>query len=415
MGGYPSRRVERIGRYELLRKIATGGMAEIFIARQWGDGGFQREVVIKRMHPHLAERRRLLNEFCAEGRWMARIEHAGLPSIHDVRHEDGQWYCVMERLRGLTLGAARRHEREMGRSMPWDVVFSVAIQLCDALQAVHDLTDETNEPHGLIHGDLGPENVFLGRDGRVRLIDFGLATDTAGRQTLKGSDSGIRGTVGYIAPEMIAKPKDADHRADLYVVGVLLYELTTGKRMIEGDGMAYVNAVLAGPPPPPSGRTEREYPDAAEAVILRCLQREPKKRFSDMRKLRLALENLAKTQGLRIDHDVVATYANALEPESGEPLAPKTVPPPFVVATEEVLEPEPVDDSVLSAEEHDALLADLEMFSVTDGSVEAPVDPAFEGFEDLEPIEEPPQTQTRKRHPDIPDAGEFAIAFNEDD
>ncbi len=390
-------------------------MAEIFIARQWGDGGFQREVVIKRMHPHLAEQRRLLNEFCAEGRWMARIEHAGLPSIHDVRHDDGQWYCVMERLRGLTLGAARRHEREMGRSMRWDVVFSVAIQLCDTLHAVHELRDERGQPCGLIHGDLGPENVFLGRDGRVRLIDFGLATDTAARQTLKGSDSGIRGTVGYIAPEMIEKPKGADRRADLYVLGVLLYELTTGQRMIEGDGIAYVNAVLAGSPPPPSGRTEREYPAAVEAVILRCLQRDPSKRFGDMRKLRLALENLAKAQDLRIGHDVIAAYACALQPESEEPLAPKTVPPPFVVATEEVLEPEPVDDSVLSAEEHDALLADLDMFSVADGSVEAPELDDFEELDDAELYAEPPQTQTRRRHPDIPDEGEFAIAFNDDD
>jgi hypothetical protein len=177
-----------------------------------------------------------------------------------------------------------------------------------------------------------------------------------------------------------------------------------------------VNAVLAGPPPPPSGRTEQDYPAAVEAVILRCLQRDPAKRFTDMRKLRLALENLAKTQQLRIGHDVVAAYASALQPESEEPLAPKTVPPPFVVATEEVLEPEPVDDSILSAEEHGALVADLDLFSVAPGPAgEAPEldDATFEGFE--EPFQEPPHTQTRKRHPDIPDEGEFAIAFSEDD
>lgn len=389
-------------------------MAEIFIARQWGDGGFQREVVIKRMHPHLAERRRLLTEFCAEGRWMARIEHVGLPAIHDVRHEDGQWYCVMERLRGLTLGAARRHEREMGRTMRWEAIFSIAIQLCEALQAVHDVCDDDGENCGLIHGDLGPENVFLGRDGRVRLIDFGLATDTAGRQTLKGSDSGIRGTVGYIAPEMIAEVNQADRRADLYVVGVLLYELTTGQRMVEGDGMAYVNAVLAGPPPPPSSRTDREFPPAVEAVILRCLQRDPAKRFTDMRKLQLALENLAKTLNLRTGTDVIGTYANALQPESDEPISPQTVPPPFVVATEEVLEPEPIDDSILSAEEHGALVADLDLFSVSDGGLDAP---SFEDeLEEIDEVfEEPPQTQTRRRHPGIPDEGDFVVAFNDDD
>jgi len=392
-------------------------MAEIFIARQWGDGGFQREVVIKRMHPHLAERRRLLTEFCAEGRWMARIEHTGLPAIHDVRHEDGQWYCVMERLRGLTLGAARRHERELGRTMRWDVVFSIAIQLCETLHAVHELCDERGQNCGLIHGDLGPENVFLGRDGRVRLIDFGLATDTAGRQTLKGQDSGIRGTVGYIAPEMIAAVKEADRRADLYVVGVLLYELTTGQRMIEGDGMSYVNAILAGPPPPPSGRTEQEFPPAVEAVILRCLQREPTKRFSDMRKLRLALENLAKTLELRIGTDVIEAYATALQPASEEPVSPNTEPPPFVVETEAVLEPEPIDDSVLSEEEHGALVADLDLFSIAPGPAEPAEfdDPTFDGLDDGEVFPEPPQTQTRRRHPGIPDEGEFVVAFNEDD
>ena len=217
---------------------------------------------------------------------------------------------------------------------------------------------------------------------------------------------------------MIADVKNADRRADLYVVGVLLYELTTGQRMIEGDGMAYVNAVLAGPPPPPSGRTEREFPAAVEAVILRCLQRDPAKRFSDTRKLQLALENLAKTMDLRIGTDVIGNYASALQPESDEPISVKTVPPPFVVATEEVLEPEPIDHSVLSDEEHGALVADLDLFSIAPGPMEPVRDETFEGLESLEddePFEEPPQTQTRRRHPGIPDEGDFAVAFNDDE
>ena len=392
-------------------------MAEIFVARQWGDGGFHREVVIKRLHPHLSEKRQLLNEFCREGRWMARIEHAGLPSIHDLRHEDGYWYCAMERLQGLTLGGARRHEREMGRTMRWDVVFSVALQLCDVLQAVHEQADEAGQPVGLIHGDIGPENVFLGRDGRVRLIDFGLCTDAEDRRALKAAKAGIRGTVGYIAPETIASIDSSDRRADLYVVGVLLYELTTGERMIPGDGMSYVNAVLAGPPPAPSTRTEREYPPALEAVVMRCLQRDPAKRFGDVRKLAMALRNLAKTLQLRVGHDVLAAYVSALAPVSEEPVRPRTMPPPFVVDTDEVLEPEPIDDSVLSSEEHDELLADLELFSA-EALGPSPSSPALsfdDDFDDAQRFRQPTQTQTRARHPGIPEEGDFVIAFNEED
>ncbi len=413
--------MERLGRYELLEKIATGGMAEIFLARQWGDGGFQREVVIKRMHPHLAEKRRLLKEFCAEGRWMARVDHPGLPAIHDLRHDDGQWFCVMERLRGITLGSARRMEREMGRQMRWEVVFSIALQLCEILQAVHDVTDEAGSNVGLIHGDLGPENIFLGRDGRVRLIDFGICSDATQRRELKAADAGIRGTVGYIAPETIAAIHESDRRADLYVVGVLLYELTTGVRMHPGDGMTYVNAVLAGPPPAPSGRTDQDYPAALEAVVLRCLQRDPGKRFGDLRKLELALSNLAKTLRLRTGPEVLRGYIDALAPASEEPLSPRTVPPPFVVEVDEVLEPEPIDESVVTQAEHDELLADLDMFSVAPGAGSGfpELDEAFVddfGGSTPPPFSEPPQTQTRaRRHPDIPDEGEFVLAFNDDD
>ena len=423
-------------------------MAEIFVARQWGDGGFERDVVIKRLHPHLAERRRLLEEFCREGQWMARIDHPGLPAIHDLRHEDGQWYCVMERLRGITLGAASRMEREMGRTMRWEVVFSVALQLCDILQSVHEQVDDAGRNVGLIHGDLGPENIFLGRDGRVRLIDFGICTDALQRRDLKGTDGGIRGTVGYIAPETIATIQTADRRADLHVVGVLLYELTTGERIHPGDGMAYVNAVLAGPPQAPSTRTEADYPPALEAVVLRCLQREPSKRFSDTRTLGAALANIAKTLDLRTGADVLAGYIRALAPAAEEAPSPQTVPPPFVVATEEVLEPEPVDESVLSAEEHDELLADLEMFSVPApapvASSDAPAPdagldelgraPAFRSprgraasFDDATfdepfhrsvppPFDAPSQTQTRaRRRLEGTDVDEFVIALNDDD
>ncbi len=265
--------MECIDRFELRRKLATGGMAEVYAATQWGDGPFVRPAVIKRMHAHLAENALSVADFGNEATLMARLAHPGVPQIFDYRQgADERWYLAMEYVPGPTLAAVLRESRRREEKVPLPIVAGIFRQLCAVLEHVHRFGDE-----GIIHGDLTFENVLLGRDGQLRLIDFGISGSAAYRAERREQDKGIRGTLGYIAPESIRGRGKVDHRADLYVVGVLLYELTVGERLFPGDGLAFMNAILEGEPTAPSS-VDPEYPAFLEALVLSLLERDPEQR-----------------------------------------------------------------------------------------------------------------------------------------
>ena len=356
-----SPRMERLGRYELLEKLATGGMAEIFRARQWGDGGFSRDVVVKRLHPHLSEQHTVLRDFCHEAQCMADLAHPGLPAIHELRHDDGHWYIAMERLDGMSLGGAQRAEDSIGRSLRPELVFSVMAQLLDILRAVHELADASGEPMGLVHGDLAPENVFLCRDGRVRLIDFGIATDARARQHWRG-DGAIRGTTGYIAPESIASFAHSDRRADLFVVGILMYELTTKSRAFPGDRLESMSRVRRGAIPPLSEFDPHCSADL-EALVMNLLAPDPADRPHDAAAVARDLRELAADLSLRVGPEVVASHVRAMAPPKRP--APQSEVPPFVVQTQSVLPP--AHETRVTEMELDEVLADLDLLSEPPG------------------------------------------------
>ncbi|MEZ4250598.1 MAG: serine/threonine-protein kinase [Polyangiales bacterium] len=351
-----------LGRFELVEKIATGGMGDVYLAHQWGDGGFVRASVVKRLHPHLSERPTALDDFRNEAALLALLAHPGIPHVYDFRFENGRWYIAMEYVRGPTLGAIRRAEQSIGRVMPWKVAIGVALQLCDILGYVHERRDDvSDEPLGIVHGDLSPENVILGRDGQVRLLDFGIAGGAEHRQRQREREKGIRGTLGYIAPEAISKDQPVDQRADVFVLGVLLYEMSTGQRLFPGDGLNYVNAVLQQSPKPPSEHRD-DYPKELERVLYQVLSRDVDERLAGTRELRRALEEVARAHDLPVGGRVVSDYAETLYPaREDRRLALRER--PEVLATQELPILEPADDpSRLSAQEREEMLAGLQDF-----------------------------------------------------
>jgi serine/threonine protein kinase len=293
----------RLGRYELVRKIAAGGMAEIFLARQWGAGGFFRDVVIKRLFRHLAEHPAQLRMFQDEGRLLAALSHPNIPQVYDLEFAEGHWYIAMEYVDGWNVADLWRHGVRTGQFMPLPVALGIVMQACEALHHAHERTDRARRPLRIVHRDVTPQNLMLTREGVVKLMDFGVAQTTARQDTEAGT---VRGTFSYMAPEQV-RAKPLDRRADVFALGVILYELTTGQRLFRGSDVQVMTQVVEQDVAPPSTRRP-DYPEDLEAIVLHALERERGKRIPSAAHIAWRLEELAQRHAMPIGARAIARY-----------------------------------------------------------------------------------------------------------
>ncbi|MBL8787860.1 MAG: serine/threonine protein kinase [Deltaproteobacteria bacterium] len=221
----------QIGRYELRSRLAQGGMGEVFLARAVGAGGFEKDVVIKRILPHLASDPGFVQRFIEEGKLVVRLRHAGIAQVLDMGEEQGVFFIAMEYVDGKDLGELLRIAGAAGRRMPVALVVHVLVALLDALDHAHHAKDAEGRPLGIIHRDVSPSNVMIATTGEVKLLDFGIARAA---ERLQGSTTGaIRGKYSYMSPQQAAG-QELDPRSDLFSVGVLAWELLTGTRPFDG-------------------------------------------------------------------------------------------------------------------------------------------------------------------------------------
>ncbi len=263
---------KRLGPYEILDPIGAGAMGEVYRAR---DERLQRDVAVKILPDSSIADPERLRRFELEARAAGRLNHPNILAIHDVGTHNGTPYLVSELLEGQTL-----RERLDSGPLPVRRAVELAIQIAEGLAAAHE--------HGITHRDLKPENVFLTREGRIKILDFGLAKLTrpegAGVRegiSLAGSLTGtgmILGTAGYMAPEQVLG-EHADHRSDLFAFGTILYEMLSGRRAFKsGSGVETMAAILnAEPDPMPSDRSD--VPPALDRIIRHCLEKDPARRF----------------------------------------------------------------------------------------------------------------------------------------
>ncbi len=259
----------RIGdRYEIQRPLARGGMAEVLLARQAGAVGFEKLVVLKRILPHLAENESFVGLFLDEARTAADLRHPNIVQIYEVgQAESGQWFIAMEYLEGLTV---RQILRSMGGPLPLDVALPIVVGMARGLEYAHTKCDTEGRPLGIVHRDVSPENVLVTVDGAVKILDFGIARARTQRTDLP-SDTFV-GKARYASPEQ-ALGEHVDARSDLFSLGVVLYELTTGVRPFDGESdHEILRQVIACAPPPPS-TVVPSYAAALEAWVLRVLSR----------------------------------------------------------------------------------------------------------------------------------------------
>lgn len=277
----------QLGKYHILEKIASGGMATVHRARLDLPEGASRVVALKVLHPHLAEDPDYVAMFQDEGRLMRRLDHPNLLGAFDHGTVEGWHFIAMELLPCVSLAALCDHLDQRKRAMELPDALFVISEVLAGLAAAHDLTDERGVPLGIIHRDVSPQNVLLTTGGQVKLIDFGIAR---GRNRSVYSAVGVvKGKAGYMSPEQAAGYPDVDARTDIYAAGVLAYELVTG-RLLFGDGdtdrirRRIVNA------PDPALPADADLPVPLQDALTTALRRNPADRFMDAVAFRTTLE-----------------------------------------------------------------------------------------------------------------------------
>ncbi len=277
------------GRYQLLKKLASGGMGQIFLARAAGERGFEKLLVIKRILPHLAEDEEFITMFFDEARIAARLNHPNIVQIFDLGEVDGSYYLAMEYVAGEDLRRLSRHARSEGQPLPLGALCRIVADAAAGLDYAHKAKD-AHGPLNLVHRDVSPQNVLVGFDGAVKLIDFGVAK-AAGRA--QHTATGIlKGKYAYMSPEQ-AEGEEIDHRSDVFALGIVFWEVLTGKRLFKGDTDVMTMRLVKDCAVPPPSRVEPSLPKAVDALVLKALAKHRDHRYPDAKAFQLAIEELA--------------------------------------------------------------------------------------------------------------------------
>jgi serine/threonine-protein kinase len=278
---------QRIGRYVLYDPIASGGMASVHFGRMVGPGGFARTVVIKRLHAHLVQDVEFSSMFLDEGHLAARIRHPNVVSTIDVASLEGELLLVMEYVRGESLSRLLGRLRARGEAIPPAILSSIILGVLYGLEAAHEAKTEQGAPLGIVHRDISPQNVMVGADGLARVADFGVAK--AASRSHSTRDGKIKGKLAYMAPEQLLR-QGVDRRADLYAVGVILWEALAGRRLFAADdAMGIMHAIVNDPIPRLSSVVPETSPDM-DRIIAKALSRAPADRFTSALEMAVAIE-----------------------------------------------------------------------------------------------------------------------------
>jgi serine/threonine protein kinase len=286
-----TRNPTRIGRYDLITALATGGMGRIWLGQATGIGGFERKVVIKTLElPETAESDAAIAMFLDEARLLGLLHHQHIASVFEVGRDDGgRHYMVIDYLDGHSAHDVWERACQWGASLPLDFTLTVASAVANGLHYAHIRKDIDGTPLGIVHRDVTPSNVMIGYDGAVQVIDFGIAM-AANRKT-KTQTGFVKGKVGYLSPEQVAG-RDVDARTDVFSLGILLYELSTMHRAFrDSSDLATMQRIKAGRVTRPSLLVPN-YPLELEIIVMKARQVDPRERFADADAMRRAIEAL---------------------------------------------------------------------------------------------------------------------------
>ncbi|HOI10608.1 MAG TPA: protein kinase, partial [Myxococcota bacterium] len=297
------------GKYLLIRRIALGGMAEIFLAKAMGAEGFRRDVVIKRILPSYSEDEAFITMFIDEARVSAGLHHQNIVQILDFDRIDDSYYIAMEYVEGRDLRKVLDRGKSTGKPLTPLRVAHVIADIASGLRYAHQARSEDGEPLNIVHRDVSPHNILLGYSGEVKVTDFGIAKAAA--RATKTRAGTVKGKCAYMSPEQ-ARGKPLDGRSDLFALCAIAWEMLTGEKLFDGDGdFEVLNNVVHQEVRPPSSLNPAVPPDLDE-IVLRGLERDLDKRWPDMGALERALRNFEFKNAANMEEVQLGPYLQEL-------------------------------------------------------------------------------------------------------
>ncbi len=301
----------RFGKYTLIRKLATGGMAELFLAIQKSVAGFEKLIVIKRILPPLNQDQAFVDMLLHEARVAATLSHPNIVQIFDVGQVDGQFFIAMEHVHGEDLRSiVRQMKKRSIVEFPLEHALAIVLGMCAGLAYAHERRDLDGTPLNIVHRDISPQNVVVTFSGDVKIVDFGIAkSDTRlGEQTKSGK---LKGKVPYMSPEQ-ARGEAVDARSDIFSTGVMLFELTTGKRLFKGASEYETLKLICEREYPRPSEVRGDYPAELETIVMRALSKERADRFQTAREMQAALETFIRNDQIAVSNVALHQFMQTL-------------------------------------------------------------------------------------------------------
>src|SRR5271169_6663042 len=321
----------RLGPYELLRRIATGGMAEVYLARRAGPHGFQKSVAVKRILPQFARDADFVAMFVDEARVCARLGHPNIVQVFDFGEQDGELYMAMEYVDGTTGARLIRAAAARGEEIPLDVCLHITLSMLHALDYAHTARDDEGKPLSLVHRDVSPGNVLLDRTGAVKLTDFGIARAA---EIERRTDAGqLKGKLGYMSPEQVVG-RELDARSDIFTLGIVLAEMLILRPLFSGGKELDVLLRIRDADLSAIDRSASRVPDDVRSLLFRALARDPMLRWPTAAAFAEGAAEVVRRRRLQVGPSRLAAYIEKMglvvdpdvEEETGEVGAPSTAP-----------------------------------------------------------------------------------------
>ena len=297
--------LQSFGHFTLLRRLGTGGMGEVFLAKTQVNTGLERLVALKRLHPQVAVKSRAITMFIDEANTMAKLSHPNIAQIYECGQIDNQHYLTMEFIQGRDLMSILEDQEDRGLSIPIDIACYLTMQLCTGLDHTHRRRSHDGRSLELVHRDITPHNLLLSYEGQLKIIDFGIAKSA---DRLSRTQTGrFKGKLSYLSPEQLrGLPLDA--RSDVFACGIILFELLTGERLFSGRSTADVLQKIDKTEIPGLRQLRSGIPEQLELIVRKALARDVNHRFQSAADLFDALHRYALDQRQLITSRQVATW-----------------------------------------------------------------------------------------------------------